>query len=46
MNKPKVLYRISWTQVYTAWPKPQAEQEPEIVDFTQALEVLARIMER
>lgn len=35
------LYQITWTQVYEAWP---VEAEPEIVDLTQAREVLARIM--
>jgi hypothetical protein len=36
------LYTVQWTQVYETWPTPQAE--PEIVDLTQAREVLARIM--
>ena len=39
------LYTVSWTQVYESWPvEPTVEQEPEIVDLTQAREVLARIM--
>lgn len=33
-----MLYTISWSQPYQGW------SEPEIVDFTQAREVLARIM--
>jgi hypothetical protein len=33
-----MLYTISWSQPYQGWP------EPEIVDLTQAREVLARIM--
>ena len=41
MNKETQLYKIVWTQTYQAWP---VEQEPEIVDLTQAQEVLARIM--
>ena len=41
MNKDNELYRIVWTQVYETWT---VEQEPEIVDLTQAREVLARIM--
>ena len=43
MNKDNELYRIVWTQTYEAWP---VEQEPEIVDLTQAREVLARIMSK
>ena len=35
------LYTVSWTQTYEAWP---VEAEPEIVDLTQAQEVLAGIM--
>jgi len=41
MNKETQLYRIVWTQTYEAWP---VEQEPEIVDLTQAREVLAKVM--
>ena len=41
MNKDNELYRVVWTQVYEHWGE---EQEPEIVDLTQAREVLARIM--
>ena len=43
MNKDNELYRIVWTQTYASWP---VEQEPEIVDLTQAREVLARIMSK
>ena len=40
------LWTVSWTQPYVSWPKPQPEPmlEPEIEDFAQAREVLARIM--
>ena len=45
MNKETQLYKIVWTQVYEAWPvEPEVKQETEIVDLTQAREVLARIM--
>ena len=45
MNRDNELYRIVWTQVYESWPvEPTVEQEPEIVDLTEAREVLARIM--
>ena len=41
-------FKMSWTQPYDTWPKSVAQpaeyKEPEIVDFTQAREVLARIM--
>ena len=39
--KETQLYKIVWTQVYEAWP---VEAEPEIMDLTQARDVLARIM--
>ena len=45
MNRDNELYRIVWTQTYESWPvEPAVEQEPEIVDLTQAQEVLAGIM--
>ena len=34
-----ILYRVQWSQPYTAWPKPKEE-----LDITQARAVLARIM--
>ena len=41
-------FKMSWTQSYDTWPKsavkPAEYQEPEIVDFAQAREVLSRIM--
>ncbi len=40
------LYTVQWTQAYTAWPKPQPKQEPELEDLTLAREVLARIMSK
>lgn len=42
-----IKYQITWTQEYVMW-EPTAwqrtESEPEITDFTEAREVLARIM--
>ena len=40
------VWILQWRQAYTAWPQPkqQPQLEPEITDFTQAREVLARIM--
>jgi len=41
-------FKLSWTQPYNSWPKPVARPaeytEPEITDFAQAREVIARIM--
>ena len=40
------LYTVSWTQVYESWPvEPEVKQE-EVLDLTQAREVLARIMSK
>ena len=43
-------FKMSWTQSYDTWPKSMAKsveyQEPEIEDFTQARELLARIMDK
>jgi len=48
MAKENKIWTMSWTQPYASWPKPvlrPAEYtEPEITDFAQAREVLARIM--
>ena len=45
MNKfEDYWFRMSWTQPYVAWPKPEPKPEPEITDLTEAREVLARIM--
>ena len=46
MNKDTELYRILWTQSYKLWNEfiTVLENDPEITDFTQAQEVLARIM--
>ena len=47
MNKfEDYWFRMSWSQPYVAWPKPEPkpEPEPEITDLTEAREVLARIM--
>ena len=45
MNNDNELYKIVWTQMYQAWPEPQQPQpEPELMDLTEAREVLARIM--
>ena len=44
-DKDNELYRIVWTQVYEAWPKPEEPQEESnLMDLTLAREVLARIM--
>ena len=41
-------FKLSWTQPYDSWPNPVARPaeytEPEITDFAQAREVIARIM--
>ena len=41
-------FKLSWTQPYDTWPKsvarPAEYREPEIVDFAEAREVIARIM--
>jgi len=44
--RDKKLYRLQWSQIYTNWPKtvPQEPKEKEITDFTEAREVLSRIM--
>ena len=46
MNKDTELYRILWTQTYKLWDEfiTTRENDPEITDFTEAQEVLARIM--
>jgi hypothetical protein len=46
MRDEKQVWSISWSQPYMSWPQPQPEPklEPEIEDFSQAREVLARIM--
>ena len=50
MQDKDYWFRMSWKQPYTSWPKPvprPAEyQEPEIEDFSQARELLARIMSK
>ena len=41
------LYTVQWTQPYTSWPKPEEPQEESnLLDLTQAREVLARIMSK
>jgi hypothetical protein len=45
MNKETQLYKIVWTQPYVSWPEPEEPQEESnLLDLTQAQEVLARIM--
>ena len=48
MDPKDYWFKMSWKQPYASWPKPVARQaeyrEPEITDFAQAREVLARIM--
>jgi hypothetical protein len=45
-------YTISWSQPMSGWQplnfgdKAQEKPEPEITDFTQAREVLAKIMSK
>jgi len=46
MNKENQLYKIVWTQTYESWAKPEVPQEQEVLDLTQAQEVLARIMSK
>lgn len=36
----KTLYTVRWSQPYLGWP------EPEITDFAEAQEILARIMSK
>jgi len=48
MDPKDYWFRMSWTQPYDTWPKPAVKpaeyKEPEITDFAEAREVLARIM--
>ena len=48
MDKENKIWTMSWTQTYDTWPRPAPRTaeytEPEITDFAQAREVLARIM--
>ena len=44
MRDEKQFWTMSWRQPYVAWPKSQPRPEPELMDLTQAREVLARIM--
>ena len=50
MKKDNDLFRVSWTQPYSMWPlqvvlvQKTEEPEPEITDFAEAQEILARIM--
>ena len=48
MDPKNLNFRWKWRQPYMTWPKPQPKPEfkpePEITDFTQARQVLARIM--
>ena len=39
------LYTVQWTQPYVGWPEPEEpKEESNLLDLTQAREVLARIM--
>jgi hypothetical protein len=41
------LYTVQWTQTYTSWPKPkELQEESNLMDLTEAREVLARIMKK
>ena len=50
MRDEKQFWTVSWSQPYTAYvvsnpeAKSQPQPEPELMDLTQAREVLARIM--
>ena len=48
MQDKDYWFKMSWKQPYASWPQPKAKtteyKEPEITDFAQAREVLARIM--
>jgi len=44
MNPKDYWIKMSWSQPYTNWPQPEVKPEPEILDLSQAREVLARIM--
>ena len=45
MNKDNELYRIVWTQIYQHWEElVEPQSEPELMNLTEAREVLARIM--
>jgi vacuolar-type H+-ATPase catalytic subunit A/Vma1 len=46
MRDEKQYWTINWTQLYNNWNQsvPQEPEENEITDFSEAREVLARIM--
>jgi len=46
MRDEKQIWTINWSQLYQNWHQsaPQESKEKEITDFTEAREVLARIM--
>jgi hypothetical protein len=50
INPKDYWFKMSWTQPYDTWPQPAAQpaeyKESEIVDFAQAREVLASIMQK
>ena len=48
MRDEKQVWSMSWTQPYSTWPKskPVEPKESEITDFTEARQVLARIMQK
>ncbi len=45
-DEKQVLYTISWTQPYDNWVAKDKVEQEEITDFTEAREVLARIMSK
>ena len=45
-DEKEVLYTVSWTQPYNSWPVEDKVEQEEITDFTEAREVLARIMSK
>ena len=49
MRDENQVWTISWTQPYVNWNEPEFKQEQEqeeVLDLTQAREVLARIMSK
>lgn len=43
-DEKQVLYTVGWTQAYEGWVVKDKVEQEEITDFTEAQEVLARIM--
>lgn len=43
-DEKQIIYTVSWTQPYNSWPAKEEVESEEITDFTEAQQVLARIM--